>query len=166
MSQNRRNYQQAAYDKNRRDAKGRRQAEYIYGNTVRKVDFGWEEAPMRRPDPKVRKNRERARHMSAGYVLFLAAALLACGWILVNYIQLQSELTALTKTVARRESELNQIRLSNDEDYNRIISSIDLEEIRRVAMGELGMVYAEEGQIVTYDGKSSDYMRKVSGNGK
>ena len=116
MSQNRRSYNRAAYDKNRRGTVSRRQNEYIYGNTVRKLDFGWEEAPVRRPDPKVRKNRERARHMSAGYVLFLAAALCTCAWILVNYIQLQSELTAMTKTVARRESELNQLKLANDEE--------------------------------------------------
>lgn len=104
--------------------------------------------------------------MSAGYVLFLAAALCTCAWILVNYIQLQSELTAMTKTVARRESELNQLKLANDEEYNRIISSINLEEVRRIAMGELGMVYAEEGQIITYEGNRSDYMRKVTGKGK
>ena len=165
MSQNRRSYNRAAYDKNRRGTVSRRQNEYIYGNTVRKLDFGWEEAPVRRPDPKVRKNRERARHMSAGYVLFLAAALCTCAWILVNYIQLQSELTAMTKTVARRESELNQLKLANDEEYNRIISSINLEEVRRIAMGELGMVYAEEGQIITYEGNRSDYMRKVTGKG-
>ena len=166
MSQNILSYNRAAYDKNRRGTVSRRQNEYIYGNTVRKLDFGWEEAPVRRPDPKVRKNRERARHMSAGYVLFLAAALCTCAWILVNYIQLQSELTAMTKTVARRESELNQLKLANDEEYNRIISSINLEEVRRIAMGELGMVYAEEGQIITYEGNRSDYMRKVTGKGK
>ena len=56
MSQNRRSYNRAAYDKNRRGTVSRRQNEYIYGNTVRKLDFGWEEAPVRRPDPKVRKN--------------------------------------------------------------------------------------------------------------
>ena len=93
-----------------------------------------------------------------------------CFWrrrcVLVNYIQLQSELTAMTKTVARRESELNQLKLANDEEYNRIISSINLEEVRRIAMGELGMVYAEEGQIITYEGNRSDYMRKVTGKGK
>lgn len=167
MSQNnRRNYHRAAYDKNRKGNRESAKGEYVYGNTVRKVDFGWEEAPVRKQDPKVRKNRERARHMSAGYVLFLAAALCASAFILVNYIQLQSELTALTKTVAGKESELNQMRLSNDEKYNRIISGIDLEEIRRVAMGELGMVYAEEGQIITYENKTSDYMRRVTGNGK
>ena len=54
----------------------------------------------------------------------------------------------------------------NDQEYNRIISSINLEEVRRIAMGELGMVYAEEGQIITYEGNRSDYMRKVTGKGK
>ena len=86
--------------------------------------------------------------MSAGYVMFLAAALCAASFILVNYIQLQSELTTLTKIVADKESDLNSLKLSNDEDYNRIMSGIDLEEIKRVAIGELGMTYAQEGQIV------------------
>ena len=75
--------------------------------------------------------------MSAGYVMFLAAALCAAAFILVNYIQLQSDLTTLTKTVADMESELNGLKLSNDEEYNRIISGIDLEEIKRVAIGQL-----------------------------
>lgn len=168
MSRNRRNYDRAAYEKNRGNTKaGRRtQEEYVYGNTVRKIDFGWEEEPVRKPDPKVRKNREKAKHMSAGYVLFLAAALCAAGFILVHYIQLQSNLTALTQTVAAKERELSRLRLSNDEEYNRIISSIDLEEIRRIAIGELGMDYAEEGQIVNYDNNSRDYMRQVTGSGK
>ena len=104
--------------------------------------------------------------MGLGILSGSIAALCTCAWILVNYIQLQSELTAMTKTVARRESELNQLKLANDEEYNRIISSINLEEVRRIAMGELGMVYAEEGQIITYEGNRSDYMRKVTGKGK
>lgn len=168
MSQNRRSYHQAAYDKNKRNGRTGKKVrdEYVYGNTVRKIDFDWEEAPVRKPNPKVRKNRERARHMSAGYVLFLAAALCTAGYILVNYIQLQSRLTTLTQTVAARECELNRLKLSNDEEYNRIISSIDLEEIRRIAIGELGMEYAEEGQIVNYENKSRDYMRQVTGSGK
>ena len=104
--------------------------------------------------------------MSAGYVMFLAAALCAAAFILVNFIQLQSDLTTLTKTVADRKSELNVLKLSNDEEYNRIISSIDLEEIKRVAIGELGMGYAEEGQIVEYENQEGDYMRRVTGSGK
>lgn len=167
MSQNRRNYGQNAQEENRRAYRGGNRGEYIYGNTVRKMyprEEAWEQAPVRKPHPEARKNREKAKHMSAGYVVFLAVALCTAAFILVNYIQLQSELTTLTKTVADKESELNTLRLSNDEHYNRIMSSIDLEEIKRVAIGELGMIYAKEGQIVEYDSEEGDYMRRVTGS--
>lgn len=142
--------------------------EYIYGNTVRKIapQEQWEQAPAKKPHPVVRKNREKAKRMSAGYVMFLAAALCAAAFILLNYIQLQSDLTNLTKTVADKEIELNSLRLANDEEYNRIIGGIDLEEIKRVAIGELGMSYAQEGQIVQYESEEGDYMRRVTESGK
>lgn len=155
----RRNYRQSPGARNRRIYMD----SYIEGNAVRKQEIVWQpEEPVRQPNPEVRKNREKSRYMSAGYLLFLGAALITSAFILVNYIQLQAELTNLTKTVANRESQLNDLKLANDEDYNRIVRSIDLEEIKRIAMGELGMVYAEEGQIVFYDSENNDYMRRVS----
>ena len=99
--------------------------------------------------------------MSAGYVIFLAVAMCAAALILVNYIQLQADLTNRTRSVANKQSELNNLKVANDEEYNRILSSIDLEEIKRIAIGELGMTYAQEGQIVLYSNEGSDYMRKV-----
>ncbi len=100
--------------------------------------------------------------MTLGYVMFLAAALGACAFILIHYIQLQGELTQRTKEIASKEVELNNIKLSNDEEYNRIMNSIDLEEIKRVAIGELGMVYAKEGQIIIYTDEKNDYRRKAA----
>lgn len=169
MGQNRSNHARAAYEKDRRGYRRENRSEYVYGNTVRKAmpQEQWEQAPVKKnPHPEVRKNRDRFRHMSAGYVMFLAVALCAAAFILVNYVQLHAELTNMTKVVAEKESELNRIRLSNDEEYNRIISSIDLEEIKRIAIGELGMNYAKEGQIVEYENKDGDYMRQVTGGGQ
>lgn len=165
MSRNRRNNRQAAYDKKNSVRAERNRGFYVYGNTVRELEpeRQWEAEPKRQVQPAVRKNRERANHMSAGYVLFLAAALCAAAFILVNYIQLQAELTNLTKSVAAKESELNTLREANDEQYNRIINSINLEEIKRIAIGELGMTYAREGQIITYTNEGDDYMRRVPG---
>ena len=141
---------------------------YVYGNTVRKLEPAepYRQVPVRPPHPEVRKNRDKARHMSAGYLLFLGAALLAAAFILVNYVQLQAELMNLTKTVATRESRLNTLKTENDEEYNRIVSGINLEEIKRIAIGELGMVYAEEGQIVPYTSEKNDYMRQVTKSGQ
>lgn len=166
MSQNRRSYRQAAYEKETDVRGGRNRNVYVYGNTARKLDVQrqMETEPGRQVHPVVRKNRERARHMNAGYMFFLAVAMCTAAWILVNYIQLQADLTNLTRSVAEKQSELNNLKLANDEEYNRIISSIDLEEIKRIAIGELGMTYAQEGQIVLYVNEDNDYMRQVTGN--
>jgi len=57
---------------------------------------------------------------------------------------------------------MNDLKLANDEEYSRITSSIDIEEIKRIAIGELGMNYALEGQIVTYTNECSDYVKQVA----
>lgn len=136
---------------------------YVYGNTVRRLSpqRQWENEPRKQLSHETRKNRDKARHMSLGYVAFLIVAFCTCAFILINYIQLQAELTNRTKGLAYLESELNTLRQENDEEYNRITSSIDLEEIKQVAIGELGMTYAEEWQIISYDSVQNDYMRQV-----
>ncbi len=142
---------------------GKNRGMYVYDNTARRLDEQHRiEEPARRPvQNEVRKNRDKAHHMSMGYVMFLSAALIAAGLILVNYVQLQAELTNITKSNADLESTLNYKQLSNDEAYNRVMNSVDLEEVKRIAIGELGMVYAQDGQICTYEGEESDYMRQV-----
>lgn len=165
MSRNRRSGRRAAYEKRIGVKAGRQQAVYVYGNTAREMEAErqWEAEPRKQVQPAVRRNRDRARHMSAGYVIFLVTALCAAAFTLVNYIQLQAELTNLTKSIAAKKSELNALRDANDEAYNRIVNNIDLEEIKRIAIGELGMNYAGEGQIILYTGEGEDYMWRLPG---
>ncbi len=141
----------------------RQRMTYIEGNTARQLDVrrAIEEEPRRKLSNQTRKNRERARYMNLGYVAFLAAAMLIAGYVLIGYIQMQADLTAQVEQIARLESQLNSLRLSNDEELARVNSSVDLEEIKRIAIGELGMVYATEGQIVNYNYEGSDYVRQV-----
>ena len=132
---------------------------YIDGSTVRKIDVRREikEAPLKRTSAAVRRNREKAVHMNIGYVLFLAAGLSV---ILIGYIRLQAENTAMLEAIAKKESTLNSMRMENDEEYSRIISSVDLEYIKDVAINQLGMRYAEEGQIVEVETQGDDYVRQ------
>lgn len=164
MSQTRTHNRRGSYGQRTGVSAGGNQSGYVYGNTARKAEFQRQlQEPPRRPvQNEVRKNRDKAHHMSMGYVLFLAVALVAAGMILVNYVQLQADLTNLTKLNATKVSELSSLRLANDEAYNRVLSSIDLEEVKRIAIGELGMVYAEEGQIYHYTSEGNDYMRKIT----
>lgn len=141
----------------------RQRMTYIEGNTARQLDVrrAIEEEPRRKLSNQTRKNRERARYMNLGYVAFLGIAMLIAGYVLIGYIQMQADLTAQVEQIARLESQLNNLRLSNDEELARVNSSVDLEEIKRIAIGELGMVYATEGQIVNYSYEGSDYVRQV-----
>lgn len=148
-----------------RERAGRPETEsYVYGNTARELSIQrqLEEEPRNHElSHRARKNRDKAKHMSLGYVAFLVAASVVAGAILMNYVQLQSDMTKLANQVAKKESELNSLKLSNDEEYSRITNSIDLEEIRRIAIGELGMTYAKEGQIESYSSEGNDYMRRA-----
>lgn len=137
---------------------------YIQGNTVRKPDVTREieREPRKKLSNTARKNREKAWNMSPGYVLFLSVALIATGWILINYIKLQSDITNSIKQISSLESELNDLKLANDEMYNRMTSSIDLEEVRRIAIQELGMTYAQEGQIIKFTSENNDYVKQIS----
>lgn len=137
---------------------------YIYGNAVRKFDVQrqLEEPPQKKLSNETRKNRDKAHHMSLGYVVFLMAAMFLSGYILLNYVQLQANITNKVEHISQLESKLNYLKLENDEEHSRITSSVDLEEIKRIAIGELGMTYAKEGQIETYTNEGNDYFRMVT----
>jgi len=135
-----------------------------YGTAVRKI----QPAPRRvTTAPKKKsawhlKNWDRKRYMNLPYVMFLAGLLMICGLTLMNYLSLQSEITTSIKSIARMERELNNLRLANDENHSRITNNIDLDHIRRVAIQELGMIYPREGQIVSFAGNNSDYVRQLN----
>lgn len=142
----------------------RQNAYYVQGNTVRKArpDQEIHRKPKKKVNNSVRRNRDRAKNMNAGYVLFLWAALVATGIILVYYIGLQSDITNSVKNISTLERQLNSLKVANEEDYSRISSSVDLEEIRRIAIQELGMQYAQDGQIISFASENNDYVKQMA----
>lgn len=139
---------------------------YVYGNAARKLDvqreYEEQESQRRVLSNEARKNREKAKHMSLGYIVFLLAAFSVSAVVLISYIRLNAEITTLTQQIAQQEKVLNNMRIDNTEAMTRIESAIDLEQIKIVAITQLGMTYPEEGQIVSYEGVNYDYVRKVA----
>ena len=78
-----------AYTDNRRSTQ--RNNVYVYGNTAKKLQAVPAEydRPVRKVNHATKRNRERALHMNIGYVLFLASALLAVGFVLTTYLTLK-----------------------------------------------------------------------------
>ncbi len=137
---------------------------YVYGNTVRKLDVQRQiEEPQRKQlSREVQVNRAKAKYMNLGYVVFLVAALAMAAMILISYVRVQAEITTMNEYIAVREKVLNNLKISNDEAMTRIESRLDLEEVKRVAIGELGMTYPVEGQIISYESANDDYVRSVT----
>lgn len=137
-------------------------ATYVYGNTVRKSNAVPKQQPVVQPKkPKeasqqVRHNRKKALHMNAGYVVFLTMAAVIALFVCVQYLQLQSELTTRSKNITSLQRELSDIKEENVTKYNNIVNSMNLEEIREKAINELGMVYAEPGQVIKYKSPTSN----------
>ena len=125
---------------------------YIDGNTARKLQ------PL--PQQRTRTTHHGTRHNNLGYISFMIASVLVVCVVLMGYINLQSDITNRVTHISKMESELNNLKLANDETYTKIMSSVDLDEIKKIAIGELGMKYAKEGQVITYSGEGSDYVRQ------
>ncbi len=98
--------------------------------------------------------------MSPGYVMFLVLATAVMVAVSGVYLMLRAELTGRMKHVASLKSEVLDLKTSNDAEQQRIDTSINLDEIRQKAMGELGMVYPGKGQIQYFEIDSSDYMNQ------
>lgn len=137
---------------------------YIDGNVVRHI----QEVPQRRPrqeqrnrtSVKTRRNREKALHITMPYVVFLTAAAVATVFLCVNYLKLQAAGTTYRNEIASLESDLSTARMANDNAYEDAMSSVNMEEIKNIAVNELGMEYANEGQVVFYSSQDGDYIRQ------
>ena len=135
---------------------------YVEGNTVRNT------LPAERPERRVRPRQqtqrrakqESVRYVNIFYTIFLVAAACMVLWSCINYLQLQAETTSRVKNIAALETQLEDIRKENDDNYTRIITSVDLDYIKDVAINELGMVYAKADQVILYDGGTRDYVRQ------
>lgn len=132
-----------------------REYEYIEGNTARKLREVEEPRRERRA-----KRQPKIQYVTVVYLVFLTAAAGLLFWSCVNYLQLQAETTSRVKNIASLETELETLRKENDDNYTRIMTSVDLDYIRDVAMNELGMVYAQPDQVILYDGGTKDYVRQ------
>lgn len=111
-----------------------------------------------RPEERLVEAPARVRSTGIVYALFLTGILVTMVVVLLQYMQLQSNVTRALSTISQKESYLSELRLENDERLNTIETSVDMEEVKRYAMQELGMRYATEEQVVTYTGELRNYV--------
>lgn len=139
-------------------------ATYVQGNVVRKTAAAAPSpAKQKEVSQRVRTNRSKAMHMNKGYVVFLAIAAMVALFACVQYLQLQSELTSRSKNITALQQELADAKEANTTKYNAIMNTMNLEDIREIAITEFGMVYAGEDQIIKYKSPSGTTVKQYAG---
>ena len=109
---------------------------------------------------RIRRNQERAMYMDLPYVIMLTLASICTLYLCVNYLHIQSAITARMHNIEAMEEKLEKMRTENDALETSINTSIDLNEIYEIATKELGMVYAKKDQVLLYDKTESEYVRQ------
>jgi cell division protein FtsL len=140
--------------------------EYVYGNAVSLPDYHPEVLPQekrdkplkKRLDPQIKRNRRRAQSLSTGYSAYLLAVSVIVVAICIFYLQLQSENMRRSNNVANLRNQLTEITEQNNNVYQSIIRSIDLEYIRFRAVHEFGMVNMTSDLVIEYQNPNSGYV--------
>lgn len=138
---------------------------YVYGNAVPKPAY---EPQRRLAEPErrqhisrqVKQNRKKAMGINKAYVFFLSVAAVLMLVVCVQYVQLRAELTNRSKNITALQEELANLNEANTTKYNAVMDSVNLEEVREEAINDLGMVYANENQVVEYDNPDGDYIKQ------
>lgn len=144
------------------------QNEYIDGSAVRKIQNAPEyerqehEEQRRRTSPPVTRRAQREASMDMVSLLILTLAVCATLYVCIDYLIIQSDITLMSKNIATIESDLLELTKKNNAMEESINSSIKLSMVYEIATEDLGMVFANSNQIITYKSNKSDYVRQYS----
>lgn len=138
----------------------------IYGNTARKLQVipeyenDEEIKPVRQPEKRKHKRLKTSPGIDLVSALFLVVAIAVTLYTCIDYLRVQSLVTAQNKEIAQLEHKLTKLQDQNKDALAKINTSLDLNYIYEVATKELGMVYPNENQVIKYKSNLSDYVRQ------
>lgn len=146
---------------------------YNYDSTARKLSVEERTTERRVVNRSVRKARreERGNEQARGRInsgidivsaIVVSLALVCVVVFGLQYLVMSSEITGLEKTVSTLSKSLVEIQNENDGAYAAVDSSVDIGHVYDIAVGQLGMVYPEDNQIVSYDYQEEGYVRQYS----
>lgn len=134
-------------------------SQYVHGSAAYKNETRervyYNEAPIKRAKAKTVQ-------WTPLYVIMLISIVLLFMTVVMSNIQLSSEVNALRNQKGQLTGEYEKLVLSNDLYYDTILSNVDIQEIERIALVDLGMNMAGAGQIVVYSGDIEDYVKQYT----
>ncbi len=137
---------------------------YVDGTAARKLavvpDYEREQETGKRPQIEMRPSK--APKLSHGIdfisMTLLVAAMAITLYLCYNYLQVQGNIVQLERNVQLLSQELETITAENAALEDSLNGTADWEEIYKAAVGELGMVYPNNNEVITYRSAENGYV--------
>lgn len=155
---------------------------YIYGNTVRKLEDTPEKSAVRERQPakrdyEIKENsaqrkaasaqelRQKRQKQSAAegdwkYSVVTAVAILICALSAIFYVNETVQLHNLSSQVSELKEEKSMLLNKQAALQSEIDKSINLDEISSYAEEKLDLVYPDTKHVIYYMDSTSDYFRQ------
>lgn len=166
---------------NRRKQLYQNNVSYIDGNTVRKQAIVGQNAmgsynavpernrelpkpnrPVPTPNRQIHRQPRYMSGISKATLFILTMAIGATLYFCIELLMLQNQVSKMEKDIVSMEQNLNSLRKENDAAYEQINMVYDLDYVYRVAVNELGMVYPNNNEVITFEGTDESYVRQYA----
>lgn len=134
----------------------------VQGNPGVRRSPGVQGSPGVRRNPRVRRRAKEKPALNIFSVLFLTMAICATLYSCIGYLKVQTEITQKNDKIAGLERKLSKLVNENDASLAKIDTSVDLNYIFNYATKELGMVYPNDKQVITFKKNESDYVKQYA----
>ncbi|MBQ8799763.1 MAG: hypothetical protein IJZ55_09385 [Lachnospiraceae bacterium] len=91
-------------------------------------------------------------------MILLSVALVITLYLCYNYLQVQGNIVQLERDVMVMEQELDIMLAKNDALEDGLNGQVDWEQVYLTAVGELGMVYPNNNEVITYESRETGHV--------
>lgn len=132
--------------------------DYDYAEEERRRKQTYQE--RKRRERAASRRREKTRTMDGISLIVLVAAMAVTFYVCLQYIRVHTDITALSKSIAVKESQVVTMKKDNNAALEEISRTFDLSYVYKIATKELGMVFPDANQVIKYESKKSDYVKQ------
>jgi len=109
---------------------------------------------------KASRRAEASKSFDRGYTAVLVAMLAVVAFSCLMMLTMQSSVASKEQKIESLQSELQTLESGNIALESELNNMYSLQDIYEVASNQLGMVFAENGQIIYYEPENGDYVKQ------
>jgi len=100
------------------------------------------------------------QNITWGSMIVLVAAIAITLYTCFGYLKVQADIVVVNKSISSLQKELTALQTRNDAAYTEVIEAVDFDEVYQVAVRDLGMVFPNKNETVTYEADKNGYVRQ------